>query len=206
MTSGSHVAHLDRISFWLGYAPHVADGQLLVRTLDVEKNFLPLANRPDFAADTNRVVVIDPGHGGENTGARSVADNHFEKEFTLDWALRLEPLLASNGWNVVLTRTNDVDTSLSNRVALADEVNADLFVSLHFNSGARQDQTGIETYCLTPTGMPSISSRMWPRWTTGTPTFPTSPRACGASGSKPICVGRSNAMERPVWPLARFVR
>ena len=159
VTSGSRFAHFDRISFWLGYAPHVADGQLLVRTLDVEKNFLPLANRPDFATDTNRVAVIDPGHGGENTGARSVADNHFEKEFTLDWALRLEPLLASNGWNVVLTRTNDVDTSLSNRVALADEVNADLFVSLHFNSGARQDQAGIETYCLTPTGMPSTLTR-----------------------------------------------
>ena len=159
MTSGSHVAHLDRISFWLGYAPHVADGQLLVRTLDVEKNFMPLANRADFATDTNRVAVIDPGHGGENTGARSVADNHFEKEFTLDWALRLEPLLASNGWNVVLTRTTDVDTSLSNRVTLADEVNADLFVSLHFNSGARQDQAGIETYCLTPTGMPSTLTR-----------------------------------------------
>ena len=159
VTSGSHVAHFDRISFWLGYAPHVADGQLLIRALDVEKNFLPLANRPDFATDTNRVAVIDPGHGGENTGARSVADNHFEKEFTLDWALRLEPLLASNGWNVVLTRTNDVDTSLSNRVALADHVNADLFVSLHFNSGARQDQAGIETYCLTPTGMPSTLTR-----------------------------------------------
>ena len=73
--------------------------------------------------------------------------------------MRLEPLLASNGWNVVLTRTTDVDTSLSNRVTLADEVNADLFVSLHFNSGARQDQAGIETYCLTPTGMPSTLTR-----------------------------------------------
>ncbi len=158
-TAGSRIARFDGISYWLGYAPRFVDGHLLVHALDVGKNLLPLANPPDVPNDTKRVVVIDPGHGGENTGTHSVADNHFEKEFTLDWALRLQPLLAGSGWKVVLTRTNDVDVSLADRVALADGTNADLFVSLHFNSGARQDQTGLETYCLTPTGMPSTLTR-----------------------------------------------
>ncbi|PYM12442.1 MAG: hypothetical protein DME18_11415 [Verrucomicrobia bacterium] len=159
VTAGSHVARFVGIICWLGYMPRSADGHLLVHALDAGKNFLPLANPPDLPTDTHRVVVIDPGHGGENTGARSVADNHVEKEFTLDWALRLRPLLTGDGWKVVLTRTNDVDVSLADRVALADAAHADLFVSLHFNSGARQDQAGLETYCLTPTGMPSTLTR-----------------------------------------------
>ncbi len=43
-----------------------------------------------------------------NTGTHSVLDGRFEKEFTLDWAERLKPLLETNGWKVFLTRTNDV--------------------------------------------------------------------------------------------------
>ena len=47
---------------------------------------------------------------------------------------------------------------------------------------------------------------MCPRWATGTPTLPTSPSASSASGSYPVCVGRSKAIDRPVCPRARFVR
>jgi len=159
LIAGSQVARLDGINYWLGYAPRFAEGRLLIHALDARKNLLPLANRPAPASVPDGVLVIDPGHGGENTGTRSVSDNHFEKEFTLDWALRLRPLLASNGWKVVLTRTNDMDVSLSERVALAGRMNADLFISLHFNSGAHPDQAGIETYCLTPSGMPSTLTR-----------------------------------------------
>ena len=73
---------------------------------------------------------------------------------------RLEPLLAQEGWQVFLTRTNDVDDSLSNRVAFAEAHRADLFISLHFNSLAPdKSPAGIETYCVTPTGMPSTLTR-----------------------------------------------
>ena len=69
-------------------------------------------------------------------------------------------LLATNGWQVFLTRTNDTDVSLSNRVAFAEAHHADVFVSLHFNSAAPDTkQNGLETYCLTPTGMPSTLTR-----------------------------------------------
>jgi N-acetylmuramoyl-L-alanine amidase len=72
----------------------------------------------------------------------------------------LECLLTNEGWRVYLTRTNDVDVSLTNRVAFAEEHQADLFISLHFNSAApSQDQAGVETYCLTPAGMPSTLTR-----------------------------------------------
>ena len=55
-------------------------------------------------------------------------------------------------------------------------------------------------------GIPSMSDRMCPRWAIGTPTLPTSPRAIGLSGSYPVWVGRSKAIDSPVWPLARLVR
>ena len=55
-------------------------------------------------------------------------------------------------------------------------------------------------------GMPSNRARMSPRCPTGTPTRPTSPRASTWSASYPIWVGRSNATDRPVCPLARFLR
>jgi N-acetylmuramoyl-L-alanine amidase len=61
---------------------------------------------------------------------------------------------------VFLTRTNDTDVSLADRVAFASRHHADLFISLHFNSAApNTSQNGLETYCLTPTGMPSTLKR-----------------------------------------------
>jgi N-acetylmuramoyl-L-alanine amidase len=132
---------------------------LLVHVLDAEKNLLPLAQLSSLPHDTNPVVVIDPGHGGENTGARSVRDILYEKDLALDWALRLRPLLEGRGWKVYLTRTNDIDLFLPARVELAADLNASLFLSLHFNSAARRDQSGLETYCLTPAGLPSTLTR-----------------------------------------------
>ena len=55
-------------------------------------------------------------------------------------------------------------------------------------------------------GMPSSSVSMSPLWAIETPTLPTSPLASSWSGSYPVWVGRSNAIERPVWPFSRFLR
>jgi N-acetylmuramoyl-L-alanine amidase len=156
----SQVANWDGLELHLGYEPQLIDNQPFVHSLDLKKNLEPLINGLEPSAKTNGVVVIDPGHGGQNTGAASLADGVYEKEFTLDWACRLAALLSHEGWEVFLTRTNDVDVSLSDRVAFAEEHQADLFISLHFNSAApSQEQAGLETYCLTPAGMPSTLTR-----------------------------------------------
>ena len=69
-------------------------------------------------------------------------------------------MLATNGWQVFLTRNYDTDLSISNRVVFAEAHKAGVFLSLHFNSSAPNDQqSGLETYCLTPTGMPSTVTR-----------------------------------------------
>jgi N-acetylmuramoyl-L-alanine amidase len=158
---GSREATWNGAELHLGFAPEFIDGQVFVHGLDLRKSFEPLLTDPPLnLSGTNRVIVIDPGHGGINAGTISSFDGHSEKEFTLDWARRLAPLLASNSWTVFLTRTNDVDVSLYNRVAFAEAHHADLFVSLHFNSAAPgKTESGLETYCLTPAGMPSTLTR-----------------------------------------------
>jgi N-acetylmuramoyl-L-alanine amidase len=157
---GSRRASWDGVTLWLGHAPFWSDGDCLVHELDLEKNLLPLANGRPNGRHPIRTIVIDPGHGGTNTGTRSMEPLLLEKDLTLDWALRLKPLLVEKGWRVILTRTNDVDLSLGERVAVADRHKADLFLSLHFNSAHPQsDQAGLETFCLTPTGLPSTLIR-----------------------------------------------
>jgi N-acetylmuramoyl-L-alanine amidase len=156
----SLIAKWNGLEFHLGFEPQLIGARPFMHALDLEKNIRPLLHPAENPARTNRVLVIDPGHGGKNTGTESVFGNANEKEFTLDWARRLARLLTTNGWQVFLTRTNDGEVSLSNRVAFAEQHRADLFISLHFNSSAPDhEQSGLETYCLTPVGMPSTLKR-----------------------------------------------
>ncbi len=141
---------------WLGFEPRMEKGRIRVHRLDLESHFevLMAATAPVVLRD--RSVMIDAGHGGRNVGTRSIAGNRFEKEFTLDWAQRLRVLLEGRGWRVVMTRTNDMDLGLAERVAMADAAGVSLFVSLHFNSGfPNREAAGLETYTLTPRGMAS---------------------------------------------------
>lgn len=157
---GRLAAFWDGLEVRLGFAPQQIGNQIFLHALDIKKVLEPLARGLTVAQPANRLVVIDPGHGGGNAGTRSVTDGRWEKEFTLDWAKRLAPLLEQNGWRVLLTRTNDVEMPLPDRVAFAEACRADLFLSLHFNSsGGGQEQSGLETYCLTPAGMPSSLTR-----------------------------------------------
>ena len=157
---GSREATWNGVTINLGFAPEIIDGEVCLHELDLDKNFEPLLCEPPLAFRTNEVIVIDPGHGGKNVGTSSVLDGRFEKEFTLDLAMRLKPLLEAEGWKVYLTRTADTNVSLEDRVAFANKQNAALFISLHFNSSAPDTvQAGLETYCLTPTGQPSTVTR-----------------------------------------------
>lgn len=156
-------AFYDGLQLRLGFAPILVGDRPFVHSLDLQKNIAPLLLTPEIRPPSGRTIVIDPGHGGGNAGAKSVLDGSQEKEFTLDWAHRLASLLADNGWTVHLTRTNDVPMLLSERVAFAEACEADLFISLHFNaSGDGNHQAGVETFCLTPTGMVSHVTRGFP--------------------------------------------
>lgn len=156
------LANWNGLEFHLGFPPQLINNEPFVHSLDLSKSIQPLLHGLSLPEKPNRVVVIDPGHGGQNYGTKSSVDEYYEKDYALDWAKRLAPLLASNGWQVFLTRTNDSNMELSNRVAFAEEHKADLFISLHFNAvpgSVNPSQAGIETYCLTPAGMSSTLKR-----------------------------------------------
>jgi len=95
-----------------------------------------------------RTVVVDPGHGGEETGAIG-PDGAMEKDLTLALARELaERLRAELGLQVSLTRDDDVAVGLDERPALANQQKADLFLSVHLNSTVGGRARGAETYFL----------------------------------------------------------
>jgi N-acetylmuramoyl-L-alanine amidase len=95
-------------------------------------------------------VVVDPGHGGKDTGAVGPTGVK-EKDVTLDVAHRVAPILSSAGVQVILTRDDDRFVSLEERTARANDFNADLFVSIHCNASESRGRRGVETYVLDTT-------------------------------------------------------
>jgi N-acetylmuramoyl-L-alanine amidase len=95
-----------------------------------------------------QTVVIDPGHGGMETGAKGRFGN-LEKDITLAISLKLQALIQRNmGFEVVLTRDRDVDVSLENRSATANNRKAGLFISIHANGAVQKKAAGSETFFL----------------------------------------------------------
>jgi N-acetylmuramoyl-L-alanine amidase len=98
-------------------------------------------------------VVIDPGHGGHDPGAKT--GGLTEADLVLDVALRLEKLLAKqDGFEVVLTRRVDTFVPLEERTAIANREGADLFLSIHANASTNTSARGVETYFLNLTANP----------------------------------------------------
>jgi len=95
-------------------------------------------------------VVLDPGHGGKDTGAVG-SGGVKEKDVTLDIARRLAPVLTAQGLQVMLTRVEDGFVSLEERTARANAFSADLFVSVHCNASESKGRRGVEAYVLDTT-------------------------------------------------------
>ncbi|WP_241668308.1 N-acetylmuramoyl-L-alanine amidase [Pedococcus bigeumensis] len=93
---------------------------------------------------TGRTVVLDPGHGGSNTGA--VAHGLVESELVMDLARRIEGRLTVIGVSVVFTRTEHTCPSEDERAALANDAGADLVLSLHCDSHDAAEASGVATF------------------------------------------------------------
>ncbi len=90
-------------------------------------------------------IVIDPGHGGKDTGAKG----HFgaiEKDITLKIAKKLHKELKNHGYTSLLTRSDDKTLSLEDRSNIAHQLRADLLVSIHVNASKKPRDMGLETY------------------------------------------------------------
>jgi N-acetylmuramoyl-L-alanine amidase len=106
------------------------------------------AARPPKPEDDRFVVVLDPGHGGIDGGARGVSGT-FEKAITLEFARDLQRTLEKSGkYRAVLTREDDVFLRLDERVRIAREHHADLLISIHADAIRMKDFRGATLYTL----------------------------------------------------------
>jgi len=90
-------------------------------------------------------IVIDAGHGGKDPGARSIL-GFYEKTVNLSVALEVARLLEQKGLRVKMTRTDDYFVELEDRAAIANNINADLFVSIHSDSFPKSSRRGYTVY------------------------------------------------------------
>ena len=110
---------------------------------------------------TNRTIVLDAGHGGIDSGTSSDDKTIFEKDINLAITLKLKELIESSGGMVILTRDDDsslyeengnkttrqkYNENLKNRKKIADESNADMFISIHLNYFTQSKYYGAQTF------------------------------------------------------------
>jgi len=95
-----------------------------------------------------KIVVLDPGHGGKDPGAIGAYGKTYEKNVTLAMGKELKTLLEKKGYKVYLTRSTDVFIPLRQRVKIAQQYKADLFMSLHADSAKNRNAKGLSVYTL----------------------------------------------------------
>lgn len=158
-TKNSRLVKINRMPIYLGFSTVVKGRRLLISVSDYQHALLPIIAPKVFKDKPGiRRVVIDVGHGGKDTGACNHEHGLTEKELAMDVSIRLKQLLEKVGFEVELTRRSDRYVPLEERSKAANRSNADLFISLHFNSAASSKPCGFETFALTPQYQPSTSN------------------------------------------------
>jgi len=149
----------NNILIWLNAPVARHWGSWTIRDVDVDKTIVPLLN-PSLAlkSESWRLVILDPGHGGEDRGASDLRRGLEEKRITLELAQRVRTILRKYNVDARLTRDGDQTTDLDKRCLLANRLGADLFVSIHLNAAANAESSGIETHILPPAGCPITAS------------------------------------------------
>ncbi len=114
----------------------------------------PLASKTTAKTNKrNKTIVIDAGHGGKDAGAIGYKQR-MEKHLVLDMALQLGQELKSRGYKIYFTRQSDEFINLRDRTKVANDKNADLFISLHANAAPNEakklSMKGLETFFLSP--------------------------------------------------------
>jgi N-acetylmuramoyl-L-alanine amidase len=136
---------------WLCFPVLLRGGAAYVSRLDVHSTLQPLVS-PSRARSSApiRTICLDPGHGGRDPGFRVGSTE--EQRQTLLLAQEVREQLTQEGFRVVLTRTTDRFVDHPDRVEIARQKHADLFISLHYNAANTRSAQGCEVYCLTPAG------------------------------------------------------
>ncbi len=156
MELNTKVLHINGLKFLLSYPVVERNGKVLVSRMDLSKLIEPVLRPSKIAGAENiRTVILDPGHGGHDSGAKGNWGK--EKDFNLDVAKRTRDILVRKGYRVEMTRKDDRFIPLQRRAQFASKFSNAVFVSIHFNSSRNRAATGVETFVLAPRGVPSFA-------------------------------------------------
>ena len=112
------------------------------------------SNKLSKKQKASKIIVLDPGHGGDDVGALSQNKKLREKDIVLNVSKKTASLLKERGYKVLLTRSNDRFIKLRSRTSFANDKGAHLFISIHANAAPNKEKAktmnGIETYFLSP--------------------------------------------------------
>lgn len=149
--NGSRDLLINNTKFVLSKPIVRGEGDYLISQFDLTHIVEPVL-RPNLIKQAKpfRVVVIDAGHGGRDSGSGG-GEFGDEKTHTLKLANLLKAELERRDFKVKMTRTGDQELGQAERVAFGNKSPDSIFISLHFNSGGRKAR-GIETYALLPKG------------------------------------------------------
>lgn len=124
----------------------------VVKTSSGGKKTIQNKKEPLEITRKQRTIVIDPGHGGKDSGA--IGNGLKEKDLVLKISQFLGDELKNMGYKVLFTRNKDVFINLKDRTAFANKKNADMFISIHINAGPKTKSgsllSGVETFFLSP--------------------------------------------------------
>lgn len=157
MQENSQDVYMNGLKFVFSYPIRSSSTKgLMVSTMDLHKILNPVL-RPSYISNKRPVntIILDPGHGGHDSGARNRISR--EADLNLIVAKKLAKKLKALNFNVILTRDTDQFLTLQERVDIANQYKSALFISIHFNSGGRSAR-GVETFTLAPAGTSSTMS------------------------------------------------
>jgi N-acetylmuramoyl-L-alanine amidase len=152
---GTNEFYINGVRFFSEF-PLLADAnENFISAVDVAKILEPVL-RPNKISGAKKIdtVVLDPGHGGDDSGSAGPWGS--EETYALDVALTAREELLRAGFKVEMTRAGDEAVSLEQRVAFANRFPNAVFISIHFNSA--EHGSGVESYALAPAGVPSNAS------------------------------------------------
>ncbi len=155
--TNSRNAWVNGVKIWLHHPCRKSGSKWVLKEADFKKGIDPVLRSYAYLPKrAPRVVVLDPGHGGKDSGAigkRKV----YEKKAVLSIANRVKAYLEAKRITVRMTRTTDTYLTLQQRSDYAARVGADLFVSIHADGAADPAAHGVETFVLTGAGYDSTN-------------------------------------------------
>ena len=148
MDVNRRISHFNGTKIWLFTPAKIdKDGILRISENDIEKIIIPLLGKKYSLPSPVKRIVIDAGHGGNDNGAAGL--KYKEKDLNLALSRKIKSALEAKGFEVIMTRNEDIFLSLEERSKFAKEQKADLFLCIHHNaSPATKTAAGIETFSL----------------------------------------------------------